>query len=82
MRRRGTEIYFSSSGASTRRKRGLPATGVRARNWGCRRIQSNPWFIGCGGGTLALLRAEIARTVADPAEIDEEIRYLLRVLGS
>jgi RNA polymerase sigma-70 factor (ECF subfamily) len=28
-----------------------------------------------------LLRAEIARTVADPAEIDEEIRYLLRVLG-
>jgi RNA polymerase sigma-70 factor (ECF subfamily) len=29
----------------------------------------------------ALLRAEIAQTVADPAEIDEEIRYLLRVLG-
>ncbi len=29
----------------------------------------------------ALLRAEIAHTVADPAEIDEEIRYLLRVLG-
>ncbi len=29
-----------------------------------------------------LLRAEIARTVDDPAEIDEEIRYLLRVLGS
>jgi len=28
-----------------------------------------------------LLRAEIAHTVADPAEIDEEIRYLLRVLG-
>jgi RNA polymerase sigma factor (sigma-70 family) len=28
----------------------------------------------------ALLRAEIAHTVADPAEIDEEIRYLLRVL--
>lgn len=28
-----------------------------------------------------LLRAEIARTVADPAEIDEEIRYLLRVLA-
>ncbi len=30
----------------------------------------------------ALLRAEIAHTVADPAEIDEEIRYLLRVLGT
>lgn len=30
----------------------------------------------------ALLRAEIAHTVADPAEIDEEIRYLLRVLGA
>jgi RNA polymerase sigma-70 factor (ECF subfamily) len=29
-----------------------------------------------------LLRAEIAQTVADPAEIDEEIRYLLRVLGA
>ena len=29
----------------------------------------------------ALLRVEIAHTVADPAEIDEEIRYLLRVLG-
>ena len=29
----------------------------------------------------ALLRGEIARTVTDPAEIDEEIRYLLRVLG-
>ncbi|MEO8428626.1 MAG: sigma factor [Verrucomicrobiota bacterium] len=28
-----------------------------------------------------LLRAEIAHTVDDPAEIDEEIRYLLRVLG-
>ena len=28
----------------------------------------------------SLLRAEIAHTVADPAEIDEEIRYLLRVL--
>ena len=28
----------------------------------------------------ALLRAEITHTVADPAEIDEEIRYLLRVL--
>jgi len=28
-----------------------------------------------------LLRAEIAQTVADPAEIDEEIRYLLRVLA-
>ena len=29
----------------------------------------------------ALLRAEIAHTVADPAEVDEEIRYLLRVLA-
>ena len=29
----------------------------------------------------ALLRTEIAQTVADPAEIDEEIRYLLQVLG-
>ncbi len=29
-----------------------------------------------------LLRAEIAQTVADPGEIDEEIRYLLRVVGS
>ena len=29
----------------------------------------------------ALLRVEIAHTVADPAEIDEEIRYLLRALG-
>jgi DNA-directed RNA polymerase specialized sigma24 family protein len=29
-----------------------------------------------------LLRAEIARTVGDPEEIDEEIRYLLRVLGN
>ena len=28
----------------------------------------------------ALLRAEIGHTVADPAEIDEEIRFLLRVL--
>jgi DNA-directed RNA polymerase specialized sigma24 family protein len=28
-----------------------------------------------------LLRVEIAHTVADPAEVDEEIRYLLRVLG-
>lgn len=28
----------------------------------------------------ALLRAEIARTVEEPAEIDEEIRYLLRVI--
>jgi DNA-directed RNA polymerase specialized sigma24 family protein len=30
----------------------------------------------------AILRAEIAHTVADPEEIDEEIRYLLRVLGA
>ena len=30
----------------------------------------------------ALLRAEIAHTVVDPAEIDEEIRYLLRILGN
>jgi RNA polymerase sigma-70 factor (ECF subfamily) len=30
----------------------------------------------------ALLRREIANTVLDPAEIDEEIRYLLRVLRS
>ena len=29
----------------------------------------------------AILRAEIARTVADPVEIDEEIRHLLNVLG-
>jgi len=29
-----------------------------------------------------LLRAVIAHTVADPSEIDEEIRYLMRVLGS
>jgi DNA-directed RNA polymerase specialized sigma24 family protein len=29
-----------------------------------------------------LLRSEIARTVDDPAEIDEEIRYLMRVLGN
>lgn len=29
-----------------------------------------------------LLRAEIAHTVADPGGIDEEIRYLLRVLGT
>ena len=29
----------------------------------------------------ALLRREIAQTVAHPAEIDEEIRYLLQVLG-
>ena len=29
-----------------------------------------------------LLRAEIAHTVVDPAEIDGEIRYLLRVLGN
>jgi RNA polymerase sigma-70 factor (ECF subfamily) len=30
----------------------------------------------------ALLRSEIAHTVAEPGEIDEEIRYLLRVLAS
>jgi len=29
-----------------------------------------------------LLRAQIAHTVVDPAEIDEEIRHLLRVFGS
>jgi len=29
-----------------------------------------------------LLRTEIARTVEGPGEVDEEIRYLLRVLGS
>ena len=29
----------------------------------------------------ALLRAEIAHTVAEPAEVDEEIRHLLRVLA-
>lgn len=29
-----------------------------------------------------LLRAEIAQTVADPAEVDEEIRYLVAALGS
>lgn len=29
----------------------------------------------------SLLRSEIARTVSDPAEVDEEIHYLLRVLG-
>ena len=29
-----------------------------------------------------LLRAEIGHTVVDPTEIDEEIRYLLRVLGN
>ena len=28
-----------------------------------------------------LLRAEITRTVADPAEVDEDIRFLLRVVG-
>ena len=28
-----------------------------------------------------LLREEIAQTVATPADVDEEIRYLLRVLG-
>jgi RNA polymerase sigma factor (sigma-70 family) len=28
-----------------------------------------------------LLRGEIARTVGDPSEIEEEIRYLIRVLG-
>jgi RNA polymerase sigma-70 factor (ECF subfamily) len=28
-----------------------------------------------------VLRAEIAETVADPGQVDEEIRYLLRVLG-
>jgi RNA polymerase sigma-70 factor (ECF subfamily) len=27
-----------------------------------------------------LVREEIAQTVADPAEVDEEIRYLLTVL--
>ena len=27
-----------------------------------------------------MLRAEIAQTVDDPAEIDQEIRYLLRAL--
>jgi RNA polymerase sigma factor (sigma-70 family) len=30
----------------------------------------------------ALLRSEIGHTVSDPSEIDEEIRYLLRVLGA
>ena len=30
----------------------------------------------------ALLRAEIGHTVSDPSEIDEEIRYLLGVLGA
>ncbi len=28
-----------------------------------------------------LVREEIAHTVADPAEIDEEIRYLIAVIG-
>ena len=28
-----------------------------------------------------VLRAEIARTVADPAQVDDEIRYLLTVLA-
>ena len=28
------------------------------------------------------VREEIAQTVADPAEVQEEIRYLLGVLGS
>jgi hypothetical protein len=27
------------------------------------------------------VREEIAHTVADPAEIDEEIRYLIAVIG-
>ena len=30
---------------------------------------------------LQLVRDEIAQTVADPAEVDEEIRYLLGVVG-
>jgi hypothetical protein len=30
----------------------------------------------------ALLRAEIARTVGNESEIDEEIRYLISVLGT
>ena len=28
-----------------------------------------------------LVREEIAQTLADPAEVDEEIRYLLGVMG-
>jgi RNA polymerase sigma-70 factor (ECF subfamily) len=28
-----------------------------------------------------VLRAEIAKTVADPAQVDEEIRYLLVILA-
>jgi hypothetical protein len=30
----------------------------------------------------ALLRAEIAHTVATPAEVDEELRHLLAVLSA
>jgi RNA polymerase sigma-70 factor (ECF subfamily) len=29
-----------------------------------------------------LVREQVARTVADPAEVDEEIRYMIRVLGA
>lgn len=28
-----------------------------------------------------ILREEVAQTVADPGEVDDEIRHLLRVLG-
>jgi RNA polymerase sigma-70 factor (ECF subfamily) len=28
-----------------------------------------------------LIREEVAQTVADPGEVDDEIRHLLRVLG-
>ena len=30
----------------------------------------------------ALLREEVARTVADPSEVDEELAYLFESLGS
>jgi RNA polymerase sigma-70 factor (ECF subfamily) len=76
----GKTDCFANSDASTRRRKTLLATRKPPAIWACQRIRSNRSSTECGVVTSALLRAEIAHTVADPAEIDEEIRYLLRVL--
>lgn len=48
---------------------GLSESAVKSAIWRLRRRHQQ------------IVREEIAQTVADPAEVDEEIRYLLRVLG-
>ena len=51
------------------------ASGSARVRCASRRIDSDDDFARC-------FTRKIAHTVADPAEIEEEVRYLLRVLGS